>query len=122
MYTHIHTYSYVQVHVLVSTLAVCKCSHGLHNSRLSTLLCLNPPLLPLPPSHQTYASQVRAMQVMLTKLQDLGKELASNETVGGRDALRQELDNLIMQWEPLKDNVFDRYIHCTVLSQHVTQV
>ena len=54
------------------------------------------------------------MQMQLIKLQDLGKELASNENIGGRDAFRQELDNLIMQWEPLKDNVFDRYMYIPV--------
>ncbi len=68
-------------------------------------------LLPL----QTYASQIRAMQVQFDKLQKQGNELADNESVGGRDTLRQELVNLRVLWEPLKDNVFDRCVHHLVL-------
>ena len=48
------------------------------------------------------------MQVQYDKLLALGNTLATNENVGGKDAIHRELENLKMQWEPLKDNVIDR--------------
>ena len=38
---------------------------------------------------------------------EAGSGLASNEMVGGRTAIREEMDALRMKWGPLKDNITD---------------
>lgn len=62
------------------------------------------------------------MQVQFDKLQALGNELAENANIGGRETLRQELFNLKVMWEPLKDNVFDRYTMSTLPQQLVDEI
>ena len=47
------------------------------------------------------------MEVQYKRLGSLGADLTSNPCVGGRAAIKDELENLRMQWEPLKDNVID---------------
>ena len=42
-----------------------------------------------------------------TRLMALGNELVGNPHVGGSVAIRQEVEELRMKWEPLKDNVID---------------
>ena len=59
----------------------------------------------LPP--QTYADQVRAVQVQYDKLLGYSDELTGNPAVGGRDSIATETRELRTDWEHLKDNVMD---------------
>ena len=63
----------------------------------------------LPSSHppQTYADQVRAVQVQYEKLLGYSDELTGNPAVGGRDSIATETRELRSDWEHMKDNVMD---------------
>ena len=59
---------------------------------------------------QTYVTQLKAMQVQLNRMLKISDELVANEGIGAREAIREEVKDLKIQWEPLKDNVYDRYV------------
>ena len=56
---------------------------------------------------QTYADQVRAMQVQFSRLVGYWEELAGNSAVGARDSITAEMKELQSEWSKLKDNVMD---------------
>ena len=56
---------------------------------------------------QTYASQLKSVAVQYERLMALGNELVGNPHVGGSSAIQQEVKELKMKFEPLKDNVVD---------------
>ena len=64
--------------------------------------------MPTSPSPlQTYASQIKQLEVQYKRLVSSGTSLAENEFVGSRAVFSQELKDLALQWEPLKDNIMD---------------
>ncbi len=56
---------------------------------------------------QTYANQIKQLEVQYKLLVASGEALAENSFVGSRAVFSQELRDLALQWEPLKDNVMD---------------
>lgn len=68
---------------------------------------------------QTYANQIKQIEVQYKRLVSAGQSLASDPMVGSRAVFAQELKDLEMQWGPLRDNVMDtlelliRYIALT---------
>ena len=112
-YVHVYVYVLVCVHVHVHT---CTCtvpvSCAVHLYILHVVSLLWPPCetsLPPPPVPQSYASQVKAMDVQYKRLCALVSELTRGPEVGGAEAITSEMSSLTMQWEPLKDNVNDRW-------------
>ena len=61
----------------------------------------------LPPPLQNYADLLKGTEAQYNRLMEAGSGLASNEMVGGRTAIREEMDALRMKWGPLKDNITD---------------
>lgn len=47
------------------------------------------------------------MEVQYKRLQSLAEGLSSNPRVGGGAAIQEEMENLSLQWGPLKDNIMD---------------
>ena len=47
------------------------------------------------------------MEVQYKRLQSLAEGLSSNPRVGGGAAIQEEMENLSLQWGPLKDNIVD---------------
>ena len=68
-----------------------------------------------PSLFQTYASQVKAMDVNFRKMETHAAELRKDPGVGWADSIGEELRVIRNQWEPLKDNVNDRQVYNTVL-------
>lgn len=53
------------------------------------------------------------MDAQYHRLRGLASELTEFQEVGGTDAVRSEMSGLAMRWEPLKDNVNDRWVWST---------
>ena len=56
---------------------------------------------------QTYAAQLKSVEVQYGRVMSFGEELVGNPHVGGGVAIKQEIEELRMKFEPLKDNVVD---------------
>lgn len=56
---------------------------------------------------QTYATQLKSVEVQYGRVMSFGGELVGNPHVGGGVAIKQEIEELRMKFEPLKDNVVD---------------
>ena len=56
---------------------------------------------------QTYAGQLKSVEVQYGRVMSFGEELVGNPHVGGGVAIKQEIEELRMKFEPLKDNVVD---------------
>lgn len=65
------------------------------------------PTLLLPVVAQTYANQVRQMEMQYRRLRAAGECLAANPRVSSHANFSEELKSLAMQWDPLRDNVND---------------
>ena len=56
---------------------------------------------------QTYAAQLKSVEVQYGRVMSFGEELVGNPHIGGGVAIKQEIEELRMKFEPLKDNVVD---------------